>query len=589
MTKTRLNSSQVRRGAWLRGSAVPVVGVTLLGLSIGCGSDRSGQPAASPVVDPEAAAILAQPADASDKTLGQLGFDSAAVGSFGTPMYLSGHVPLNIRSADEAAQVLLTTLRSALRLSAQDSLTVRQSSRDAQGRLYVRVQQRHRGMLVLHKEAAVQIDADGALNTVLGELVPDLRLVETAPALTADAALSRALSTLIADGQQASLKIHEAPTAVVFVEGPGRDPVLAYRALVEFEAKDGFALEELVVQASDARVLGRFTQRHEAINRQMFDFGKKCLSNPAALPGTASRKEGEMPVADVTINKIYDGVGNTYYFYKFQNERDSYDDKGAMLKSSAHVTFNAGISCTPNNAAWLGTPYFQMVYGDGDGSLFVNLAHAFDVSAHELTHAVTSASSALIYQNESGALNEGMSDIEAAAAEAWVESGGGAMGNPASITPSMATWLIGEAAAGPMLPGGALRFMSDPTKDMSSKDNYAERIMPGGPDRGGVHYNSGIPNLAFYLLSEGGVHPRNKTKTTVSGVGIAKAQRIFFLANTKLFTAGTTFQQARMATAKAAENLYGRCSPEWAATHMAWDAVGVPGTWSLCVTPPGGF
>jgi Zn-dependent metalloprotease len=589
MTNTRLNSQKMRHGAWLRGSAVPFVGVTLLGLSIGCGSDRGGQSAASPAIDPEAAAILALPADATDKTLGQLGFDSAALGSYGTPMYLSGHVPLNLRSAEDVVQVLQTTLRSTLRLSPQDSLTVRQTSRDAQGRLYVRVQQRHQGLLVLHKEVAVQVDADGAFNTLLGELVPNLRLVETAPALTADAALSQALSTLIAEGQEASLKIHEAPTQVVFVDGPRGEPVLAYRALVEFEGRDGFALEELVVQASTARVLGRFTQRHEALNRQMFDFGKKCLSNPSSLPGTASRKEGDMPVTDVTVNKVYDGVGNTYHFYKYQNDRDSFDDKGAALKSSVHVTFNSGFSCTPNNAAWLGNPYFQMVYGDGDGTLFVNLAHAFDVSAHELTHAVTSATSQLIYQNESGALNEGMSDIEAAAAEAWLESGGGPRGNPTSITPSMATWLIGEAAAGPMLPGGALRFMADPTKDMSSKDNYAERIMPGGPDRGGVHYNSGIPNLAFYLLSEGGVHPRNKTKTTVSGIGIEKAQRIFYLANTKLFAPGTTFQQARLATAKAAENLYGRCSQEWAAMHMAWDAVGVPGAWSLCVTPPNGF
>ena len=585
MTKTRLHSNTMRRGAWLRGSAVPFVGVALLGLSVGC---EGGRPAASPVVDPEAAAILAQPADATDKTLGQLGFDSAAVGSYGTPMYLSGHVALNIRSADEAAHAVMTTLRSVLRLSSEDSLTVRQSSRDAQGRLYVRVQQRHRGMLVLHSEAAVQVDADGALNTVLGELVPDLRLTETAPALSADVALSRALSTLTAAGQEGSLRIHEAPTTVVFADGPTRAPVLAYRALVEFEANDGLALEELVVQASDARVLGRFTQRDEAINRQMFDYGKKCL-NPATLPGTASRKEGDMPVMDVTINKVYEGVGNTYYFYKFQNGRDSFDDKGATLKSSAHVTFGGGGSCSPNNAAWLGMPYFQMVYGDGDGTFFVNLAHGFDVSAHELTHAVTNSTSNLTYQNESGALNEGMSDIEAAAAEAWVESGGGSMGNPTTITPSMATWTIGETVAGPMLPGGALRFMADPTKDMSSKDNYAERIMPGGPDRGGVHYNSGIPNLSFYLLSEGGMHPRMKTKTQVSGIGIAKAQAIFYLANTKLFTAGTNFQAARIATAKAAENLYGRCSNEWAATHMAWDAVGVPGTWSLCVTPPGGF
>lgn len=583
MTQTRLHSVKVRRSPWLHRSAL-----TLLGFAVGCGVESSGHLPTSPAVDPATAAMLALPADAKAQTLGQLGFDSAAAGAYGTPMYLSGHVALGIHDAQQVGPAILSTLRSALRLSPADELTVRQASHDGAGRLYVRLQQRHRGMLVLHSETAVQIDADGALNTVLGELVPDIRLPETTPTIAGDVAIGRALSRLVVAGQESSIKIHEAPSLVVFVKDSSHAPVLAYRALVEFEAADGLALEELVVSASDGGVLDRFTQRFDALNRNMFDYGNKCL-NTSTLPGTPSRKEGEMPVMDVTVNKIYEGVGNTYHFYKFQNGRDSYDDKGALLKSSAHVTFGGFGSCSPNNAAWMGTPYFQMVYGDGDGSLFVNLSQGFDVSAHELTHAVTNSTSNLTYQNESGALNEGMSDIEAAAAEAWVDSGGGAMGNPAAIVPTMGTWMIGEKVAGPTLPGGALRFMANPTLDMQSKDLFSERIMPGGPDRGGVHLNSGIANLAFYLMSEGGKHPRNKTTTQVSGIGIEKAQRIMYLANTKLFTASTNFQAARLATGKAAENLYGRCSVEWATTQMAWDAVGVPGTWSLCVTPPGGF
>lgn len=583
MTQTRSHSVKARRSAWLRRGTL-----TLLGFALGCGVESRGSAPTSPAVDPATAAMLALPADSSSRTLGQLGFDSAAAGDYGTPMYLSGHVAFGIRDAQQVGPAILGMLRSALRLSPADELTVRQASNDSAGRLYVRLQQRHRGMLVLHSETAVQIDADGSLNTVLGDLVPDIRLPETAPALTGDAAIGGALTRLVVAGQESSIKIHEAPSLVVFVRDRSHAPVLAYRALVEFEAAEGLALEELVVSASDGQVLERFTQRHDALTRNMFDYGSKCL-NPATLPGTASRKEGDMAVTDVTINKIYEGVGNTYYFYKFQNGRDSYDDKGALLKSSAHVTFGGLGSCSPNNAAWLGTPYFQMVYGDGDGSLFVNLSHGFDVSAHELTHAVTNSTSNLTYQNESGALNEGMSDIEAAVAEAWVDSGGGAGGNPAAIVPSMGTWMIGEKVAGPMLPGGALRFMANPTVDTQSKDNYAERILPGGVDRGGVHLNSGIANLAFYLMSEGGKHPRDKTATQVSGIGIEKAQQIMYLANTKLFTAGTNFQAARLATGKAAENLYGRCSPEWIATQAAWDAVGVPGTWLLCVTPPGGF
>ncbi len=73
------------------------------------------------------------------------------------------------------------------------------------------------------------------------------------------------------------------------------------------------------------------------------------------------------------------------------------------------------------------------------------------------------------------------------------------------------------------------------------------------------------------------------------GIGIEKAQQIFYLANTTLFTSSTEFENARYATARAAENLYGRCSTEWATTMRAWDLVGVPGTWSPCTRPPGRF
>jgi Zn-dependent metalloprotease len=159
------------------------------------------------------------------------------------------------------------------------------------------------------------------------------------------------------------------------------------------------------------------------------------------------------------------------------------------------------------------------------------------------------------------------------------------MGNPAAITPTAATWKIGEDVAGFLLPGGALRFMNDPAADMASKDLYADRVPPGGMDNGGVHFNSGIGNLAFYLMAQGGTHPRMKTTNKVTAIGIAKAHHILYTSDVSLYTSMTDFQGARYATAQAAENLYGRCSQEWMTVHQAWDAVGVPGGWSLCVKP----
>jgi len=336
-----------------------------------------------------------------------------------------------------------------------------------------------------------------------------------------------------------------------------------------------------------ANTLARLPGRYDALNRTVYDLMKGCI-NPARLPGTQLVAEGGSTM-EPSGAAVYRDLGVVYWFYKHFLDRTSYDNKDAPLKATVHVTFNTGIGCSPNNAAWIGMPYFQMVYGDGDNQVLKNLALGFDVTGHEVTHALTSTTSNLTYRNESGALNEAMSDIIGSGIEAWRDSGGGEMGNPNMLAATANhTYLIGEDVAGMSLPGGALRFMDNPTRDMSSKDYYPERYT-GAQDNGGVHWNSGIANLAFYLLAEGGRHPRMKTTTQVSAQGLEKALKIFAVANTRLFTASTDFKGARYATADAAALLYGRCSKEWANTHRAWDAVGVQGSWSLCVSPPGGL
>ena len=82
--------------------------------------------------------------------------------------------------------------------------------------------------------------------------------------------------------------------------------------------------------------------------------------------------------------------------------RNSYDNNGAALKSTVHYDQNY------DNAFWDGT---EMVYGDGDGTMFTALSGGIDVIGHELTHAVTEHTSNLTYQDEPGALNEAISDI----------------------------------------------------------------------------------------------------------------------------------------------------------------------------------
>ncbi|MFP2913726.1 M4 family metallopeptidase, partial [Pyxidicoccus sp. 3LFB2] len=188
---------------------------------------------------------------------------------------------------------------------------------------------------------------------------------------------------------------------------------------------------------------------------------------------------------DPVVNTNYDHLGTVYNCYSSLFGRDSYDNLGKVLISTVHHRVNYV------NAFWDGT---QMVYGDGDGVNASNLANSLDVTAHELTHAVTDTESDLIYSGESGGLNESMSDIFGAVCE-WYGDGASDV--------SARHWLIGDDVWTPSIPNDALRYMNSPTLDGDSLDYY-----PDYSAGTGVHYSSGISNLAFYLLSQGGTHPR---------------------------------------------------------------------------------
>jgi hypothetical protein len=129
-------------------------------------------------------------------------------------------------------------------------------------------------------------------------------------------------------------------------------------------------------------------------------------------------------------------------------------------------------------------------------------------------------------------------------------------------------WKIGEDIYTPGTPGDALRYMNDPERG-DDFDWYPTRYT-GAADNGGVHWNSGIANLAFYLLVTGGTHPREKSEVVVDGIGFDAAAYIFYHANTNCLTPSSTFQSARYCTAEVHGGIYKEN------VHAAWDAVGVP-------------
>jgi vibriolysin len=143
--------------------------------------------------------------------------------------------------------------------------------------------------------------------------------------------------------------------------------------------------------------------------------------------------------------------------------------------------------------------------------------------------------------------------------------------------------MVGEDIWTPATPNDALRYMNDPKKDGSSIDFAGD--FTSGLD---VHYSSGVPNLAFVLLANGGQHPRGKTTNVVPSIGVLKAAKIFFRANTVKFTASTNYAAAKTGCEAAATDLFGAGSPELAAVTEAWKAVGVGSVTPPPPPPPGG-
>jgi Zn-dependent metalloprotease len=239
-----------------------------------------------------------------------------------------------------------------------------------------------------------------------------------------------------------------------------------------------------------------------------------------------------------------------------------------------------------NNAYWNGS---YVALGDGDQESFRELT-TLDVVGHEFTHAVTDFTSNLIYQDESGALNEGFSDIMAVSMEYYAEGAG--LEPATTLAPD---WLVGEDLDLRSDTVAGFRNMADPEED-GDPDHYSERQV-GGDDNGGVHTNSGIPNHAYYLLANGGQNascasPNDHNSAhcsdgdqddnlSVTGIGLLDAEQIFFLAFTGL-SESATMCDARAATEVQAEALFGTGAQQLQSTTDAWVAVGL--TDAVCGT-----
>lgn len=270
------------------------------------------------------------------------------------------------------------------------------------------------------------------------------------------------------------------------------------------------------------------------------------------LPGTKVREEGSDPGPDASVNRAYAGLGATFELYLKVYGRHSIDGNGLPLDATVH--FGEGY----DNAFWNGE---QMVFGDGDGKVFLDFTIPVDVIGHELTHGVTQHTANLEYFGQSGALNESLSDVFGSLIKQY------ALGQ----TAAEADWLIGAGLLAPGVHGTALRSMKapgtaydDPNLGKDPQPATMEHYVRTGRDNGGVHINSGIPNHAFYLAAK-----------ALGGHAWEKAGQIWY----DTLTGGDLASDAQFSdfatlTVKAARERFG--ADELQAVQKAWEQVGVP-------------
>jgi Zn-dependent metalloprotease len=267
------------------------------------------------------------------------------------------------------------------------------------------------------------------------------------------------------------------------------------------------------VDATTGQVVDTLDRVETAKNRAIYDARGLQIE-----PGWLVRSEGQGATGDADADNAYTYTGATYDYYRTSFGRDSYDNAGARLISTVHY----GIGY--ENAFWDGT---QMVYGDG---FPVN-----DVTAHELTHAVTERTAGLEYVDQSGALNEAISDMAG-----WdLDPGDSTMGEDLSI--------------------GAIRDMRNP--GAYGQPATASQYVCTSSDNGGVHTNSGIPNKVYANL--------------VDGLGRGAAAQVRYRAQSTYLTPQASFADARAAFVSAASDV----GASTTTTANAWQAQGVTATW----------
>ncbi|MBK8913946.1 MAG: M4 family metallopeptidase [Phycisphaerales bacterium] len=441
-------------------------------------------------------------------------------------------------------------------LDASRELRLRTAVVDSLGWTHYTFDQVHGGLPVFSGVLRVHRDPAGEYRRVTGHFRPIPDKLSAAPKLTVAAAQA------VYRGQErvGSVTFRVSELTVVdpgWYGDPEFGPRLAWRLI----ATDDATRESTAafVDAHSGELLDHWPLDCTLISRLI-----RTGSGTSLLPGTVVRSEGDPPSGDPDVDRAYDYAADTYGYLQRAFGRDSLDGAGMALMATVHST---APGCP--NAVWNDSL---------QAAILCPNTCSDDVVAHEFIHGLTQYTANLIYQNQSGQINESISDIFGELVDLfngdvafpgeptehlWPDA---SPSGPGRDTPNTlrttgcssapgyvngVRWLIGEDATG--FSAGLVRDMWAPTcRNHPDRNHSALQTCPL-LDAGGVHSGSGVMNHAFAIATDG----KTFNGYTVVGIGPIKTGAIWYRALTVYLTPASDYGDAYQALLFAADDLIG--------------------------------
>jgi Zn-dependent metalloprotease len=465
---------------------------------------------------------------------------------------------LNARGIAAAEpQTIGDTLAAELRVSPDSGLDLMRQFRTPTGMSHAQFNQTYQNIPVWGERVIVSRDRDNRIVRMSGTLMQGIAddLQNVTPAFDPQTALERAKDSVRRRAGLAAQDIrfaNENSRLVIFVRPADSRARLSYEVsfLAVLDPQSGDATRPVfLIDATTGETLYTYENLQSADgtgpggNKKT---GKYFYGPPgpfAPYDVEVSGSNCRMTNQNVTtedLNHATSGSGTPFSFPCSNNTVREINDAYSPLNDAHHFgsvvfrMYKDWYATTPlthkllmqvhygnqhENAYWNGT---AMQFGDGRNRFYPLVS--LDVAAHEVSHGFTEQNSGLIYDKQSGGINEAFSDMAGEAADSF---------NNAGQPP--------DFEIGPTIfkqQGAALRYLCQPSKDgisIESANNYFD-----GMD---VHYSSGVFNKAFCLLA----------KTT--GWDTRKAFHVFLAANRDYWTPSTNFVQGAQGVVDAADDL----------------------------------